>query len=130
MIDYEQIAKEHQEYYGKGKSHLRIYKQLYGDSVAYLHSDFDIREDNESARWLAEKLGVHLKVFVNGGISSHEYPGLHDAIARTVHHALLYSPEDNIERQCACDIDLLISFYDNHPHVLMILDRAIADNSQ
>ena len=29
-------------------------------SVAYLHPDFDITEDNEPARWLAEKLGMHL----------------------------------------------------------------------
>ena len=33
---------------------------MLGDSVAYLHPDFDISEDNEPARWLAEKLGIHL----------------------------------------------------------------------
>ena len=35
-------------------------KKVLGDSVAYLHTDFDISEDNETARWLAEKFGVHL----------------------------------------------------------------------
>ena len=35
-------------------------RRVLGDSVAYLHSDFDISEDNEPARWLAGKLGVHL----------------------------------------------------------------------
>lgn len=35
-------------------------KKVLGDSVAYLHTDFDISEDNETARWLADKLGVHL----------------------------------------------------------------------
>ena len=34
--------------------------RLLGDSVTYLHPDFDISQNNESARWLAEKLGVHL----------------------------------------------------------------------
>ena len=34
--------------------------KVLGDSVAYLHPDFDISEDNEPARWLAEKLGIHL----------------------------------------------------------------------
>ena len=35
-------------------------RRVLGDSVAYLHPDFDISEDNEPARWLAGKLGVHL----------------------------------------------------------------------
>ena len=35
-------------------------RRVLGDSVAYLHPDFDISQDNESARWLAKKLGVHL----------------------------------------------------------------------
>ena len=35
-------------------------RRVLGDSVAYLHPDFDISQDNETARWLAEKLGIHL----------------------------------------------------------------------
>ena len=35
-------------------------RRVLGDSVTYLHPDFDISQNNESARWLAEKLGVHL----------------------------------------------------------------------
>ena len=35
-------------------------RRVLGDNVAYLHSDFDIGQDNETARWLAEKLGIHL----------------------------------------------------------------------
>ena len=36
-------------------------KELLGDSVAYLHTDFDISGDDETHhQWLAEKLGVHL----------------------------------------------------------------------
>ena len=35
-------------------------RRVLGDSVAYLHPDFDISEDNEPAQWLAEKLGIHL----------------------------------------------------------------------
>ena len=35
-------------------------RRVLGESVAYLHSDFDISEDNEAARWLADKLGIHL----------------------------------------------------------------------
>ena len=35
-------------------------RRVLGDSVAYLHPDFDISPDNEPSRWLAEKLGVHL----------------------------------------------------------------------
>ncbi len=35
-------------------------RKVLGDSVAYLHPDFDISQDSEAARWLARKLGVHL----------------------------------------------------------------------
>ena len=35
-------------------------RRVLGESVAYLHPDFDLSEDNEAARWLAEKLGIHL----------------------------------------------------------------------
>ncbi len=35
-------------------------RRVLGDSVAYLHPDLDISEDNEPARWLAKKLGIHL----------------------------------------------------------------------
>ena len=35
-------------------------RRVLGDSVAYLHPDFDVSQDNETARWLAEKLGIHL----------------------------------------------------------------------
>ena len=35
-------------------------RKVLGDSVAYLHPDFDIGEENEPARWLAGKLGIHL----------------------------------------------------------------------
>ena len=35
-------------------------KKVLGNSVAYLHPDFDISQDNETAQWLARKLGVHL----------------------------------------------------------------------
>ena len=34
--------------------------RVLGNSVAYLHSDFNINESNGPARWLAGKLGVHL----------------------------------------------------------------------
>ena len=35
-------------------------RRVLGESVAYLHPDFDLSEDNEAARWLAEKLGIYL----------------------------------------------------------------------
>ena len=35
-------------------------RRVLGDSVAYLHPDFDVSQDNETSRWLAEKLGIHL----------------------------------------------------------------------
>ena len=35
-------------------------RRVLRDSVAYLHPDFNISEDNEAARWLAEKLEIHL----------------------------------------------------------------------
>ncbi|MDD9973029.1 MAG: endonuclease NucS [Candidatus Poribacteria bacterium] len=34
--------------------------KVLGDSVVYLHPDFDVNQDNKTARWLAEKLGIHL----------------------------------------------------------------------
>ena len=39
-------------------------REVLGDSVAYLHSDFNL--SSEPARWLAEKLGVHLKADTDG----------------------------------------------------------------
>ena len=38
-------------------------KQLLGDSVAYLHPEFDLTDkpENEPTRWLAQKLGIHLR---------------------------------------------------------------------
>ena len=35
-------------------------RRVLGDSVAYLHPDFDVSQDNATAQWLAEKLGIHL----------------------------------------------------------------------
>lgn len=35
-------------------------RRVLGNSVAYLHPSFDISENNELARWIAGKLGVHL----------------------------------------------------------------------
>ena len=35
-------------------------RRLLGDSVAYLHPDFEISQDNETEQWLAKKLGIHL----------------------------------------------------------------------
>ena len=41
-------------------------RKVLGDSVAYLHSYFDVSEDNETARWLADdKLGVNLNADTN-----------------------------------------------------------------
>ena len=35
-------------------------RRVLGNSVAYLNSDFNISQENEASRWLAEKLGIHL----------------------------------------------------------------------
>ena len=48
MIDYEQIAEEHREYYGKGISHLRIYKQLYSDKTHFVYELVQNADDNKS----------------------------------------------------------------------------------
>ena len=40
-------------------------RKVLGDSVAYLHPDFDVSQDSQTARWLAEKLGVHLNADTN-----------------------------------------------------------------
>ena len=40
-------------------------RKVLGDSVAYLHPNFDISQDNEDARWLANRLGVHLNADTN-----------------------------------------------------------------
>jgi hypothetical protein len=44
-------------------------RRVLGDSVAYLHPDFDVSQDNETARWLAEKLGIHLNANTNSVIN-------------------------------------------------------------
>ena len=48
MTDYEQIAEEHREYYGKGISHLRIYKQLYSDKTHFVYELVQNADDNKS----------------------------------------------------------------------------------
>ena len=35
-------------------------RKVLGNSVAYLAPDFNIGQDNEASRWLAERLGIHL----------------------------------------------------------------------
>lgn len=35
-------------------------RRVLGNSVAYLHPDFDVGQDDKTARWLADKLGIHL----------------------------------------------------------------------
>ncbi len=35
-------------------------RKVLGNSVAYLDSNFNISQENETSRWLAEKLGIHL----------------------------------------------------------------------
>ena len=56
MTDYEQIAEEHREYYGKGRSHLRIYKQLYSDKTHFVYELVQNADDNKS-RCLELQLG-------------------------------------------------------------------------
>ena len=36
-------------------------RKVLGDNMVYLHPDFDVSGNNGTARWLAEKLGIHLK---------------------------------------------------------------------
>ena len=48
MTNYEQIAGEHREYYGKGRSHLRIYKQLYNDKTHFVYELVQNADDNKS----------------------------------------------------------------------------------
>ena len=40
-------------------------RRLLGDSVAYLHPDFDVSQDSQTAQWLAEKLEIHLNADTN-----------------------------------------------------------------
>ena len=40
-------------------------RRVLGESVVYLHSDFDISQDQEAARWLADKLEVNLNADTN-----------------------------------------------------------------
>lgn len=46
--DYKSIAKEHNKYYGTGKSHLRIYKQLYSDKSHFVYELVQNADDNKS----------------------------------------------------------------------------------
>ena len=65
MTDYEQIAEEHREYYGKGRSHLRIYKQLYSDKAHFVYEFVQNADDNKS-RCLELQLGKDLLVWNDG----------------------------------------------------------------
>ena len=49
------------EYFAPTSENCRLLR----DSVVYLHPDFDISQDNETAQWLAKKLGIHLSADTN-----------------------------------------------------------------
>ena len=66
MTDYEQIAEEHREYYGKGISHLRIYKQLYSDKTHFVYELVQNADDNKS-RHLELQLGKNNLLVWNDG---------------------------------------------------------------
>ena len=66
MTDYEQITEEHQEYYGKGRSHLRIYKQLYSDKTHFVYELVQNADDNKS-RCLELQLGKDYLLVWNDG---------------------------------------------------------------
>ena len=55
-------------------------RRLLGDSVVYLHPDFDVSQDNQTSQWLAEKLGIHLSA--NTGSVLHYLRTLRGAEAR------------------------------------------------
>ena len=40
-------------------------RRVLADSVAYLHPDFDVSQDSQTAQWLAEKLEIHLNADTN-----------------------------------------------------------------
>ncbi|MYC75892.1 DUF91 domain-containing protein [Candidatus Poribacteria bacterium] len=40
-------------------------RKVLGNSVAYLHPDFDVSQDSQTARWLAEKLDISLNADTN-----------------------------------------------------------------
>lgn len=46
--DYEAIAREHREYYGKGDRHLRIYRRLYDDDTHFVYELVQNADDSES----------------------------------------------------------------------------------
>ena len=69
MTDYEQIAEKHREYYGKGRSHLRIYKRLYSDKTHFVYELAQNADDNKS-RHLELELGKNNLLVWNDGDQS------------------------------------------------------------
>ena len=56
------IPDEHEEFYRPSECFdpTDENRNILGNSVVYLHPDFDISEDNKGARSLAERLGINL----------------------------------------------------------------------
>lgn len=64
--DYKSIAKEHQEYYGTGKRHLCVYRQLYSDKTHFVYELVQNADDNKS-RHLELQLGKDELLVWNDG---------------------------------------------------------------
>ena len=64
--DYKSIAKEHQEYYGTGKKHLRFFCQLYSDKTHFVYELVQNADDNKS-RHLELQLGKDELLVWNDG---------------------------------------------------------------
>lgn len=64
--DYKSIAKEHNKYYGTGKSHLRIYTRLYSDKPHFVYELVQNADDNKS-RHLELQLGKNELLVWNDG---------------------------------------------------------------
>ena len=64
--DYKSIAKEHQEYYGIGTSHLRVYTRLYRDKTHFVYELVQNADDNKS-RHLELQLGENELLVWNDG---------------------------------------------------------------
>ena len=69
--DYKSIAKEHQEYYGIGTSHLRFYTRLYRDKTHFVYELVQNADDNKS-RHLELQLGENELLVWNDGYQFRE----------------------------------------------------------
>lgn len=91
-------------------------RNLLGDSVAYLHTDFDISKDKETHQWLADKLGVHLNADTDSVMNYLKTLSGSTANVKDIVPLYRFLEDQGARRQDEFRAETLIFTYDPEPH--------------